>query len=201
MNLRPSHCAAVTLLAASALLTACAPATRVVLLPDSAGRSTAVVVRDSQGEQVLSQPYAAVDSATSGGLSAKALSAEDVDKVYGELLRLAPPKASTYTLEFEVGVATLTPQSQAELDTILTAATSRPGGEIIITGHTDTTGTPEANDRISQERANALRDLLMARGFPPQRISAVGRGQRELLVPTGPDVDEPRNRRVQIIVR
>ena len=127
--------------------------------------------------------------------------AEAVHKAYGDIIRMTPPPPSTYSLEFLSGGATLTPQSQSELDDILTAATSRPGGEIIITGHTDTTGTPEANDRISQERANALRDFLTGRGFPAERVQAIGRGQRELLVPTGPGVDEAKNRRVVIVVR
>ena len=190
-----------TLTACAAVLAACAPTTRVVLLPDSGGKSTAVVVRNADSEQVLGQPYATTQAREHGSLKAEASSAERVNKDYGDVIRLTPPAAATYTLQFLTGGATLTPQSQAELEAILTAAVARPGGEIIITGHTDTTGTPEANDRISQERANALRDLLVGRGFPQERIRAVGRGQRELLVQTGPGVDEAQNRRVSIVVR
>ena len=189
------------LTACGALLAACAPTTRVVLLPDSGGKSTAVVVRNADSEQVLGQPYATTQARERGSLQAEASNAEAVNKAYGDVIRLTPPAAATYTLQFLTGGATLTPQSQAELEAILTAAIARPGGEIIITGHTDTTGTPEANDRISQERANSLRDLLIGRGFPQERIRAVGRGQRELLVQTGPGVDEARNRRVSIVVR
>lgn len=190
-----------TLTACAAVLAACAPTTRVVLLPDSGGKATAVVVRNADSEQVLGQPYATTQAREHGSLKAEASSAERVNKDYGDVIRLTPPAAATYTLQFLTGGATLTPQSQAELEAILTAAVARPGGEIIITGHTDTTGTPEANDRISQERANALRDLLVGRGFPQERIRAVGRGQRELLVQTGPGVDEAQNRRVSIVVR
>ena len=189
------------LTACGALLAACAPTTRVVLLPDSGGKSTAVVVRNADSEQVLGQPYATTQARERGSLQAEASNADAVNKAYGDVIRLTPPAAATYTLQFLTGGATLTPQSQTELEAILTAAIARPGGEIIITGHTDTTGTPEANDRISQERANSLRDLLIGRGFPQERIRAVGRGQRELLVQTGPGVDEARNRRVSIVVR
>ena len=189
------------LTACGALLAACAPTTRVVLLPDSGGKSTAVVVRNADSEQVLGQPYATTQARERGSLQAEASNAEAVNKAYGDVIRLTPPAAATYTLQFLTGGATLTPQSKAELEAILTAAIARPGGEIIITGHTDTTGTPEANDRISQERANSLRDLLIGRGFPQERIRAVGRGQRELLVQTGPGVDEAQNRRVSIVVR
>jgi outer membrane protein OmpA-like peptidoglycan-associated protein len=196
-----SRLAALGLLAASVLLTACAPRTRVVLLPDSTGQSTAVVVRNSDAEQVLDRAYATTQAKERGDMPTDVSDAATIEKEYGDVLRLTPAPAATYSLEFLTGGATLTPDSQAELETILTAAISRPGGEIVITGHTDTTGTPEANDRISQERANALRDLLIARGFPAARLQAVGRGQRELRVPTGLGVDEPRNRRVEITVR
>ena len=194
---------ALALLAGSVtLLAACAsPNTRVVLLPDSNGKATAVVVRNTESEQVLSHAYATTNAGERGTLTATPTDADAVGKAYGDIIRLTPPPAATYSLEFLSGGATLTPQSQSELDAILTAATSRPGGEIIITGHTDTTGTPEANDRISQERAEALRDFLTGRGFPAERVQSIGRGQRELLVPTGPGVDEAKNRRVVIVVR
>ncbi|ARU05011.1 hypothetical protein CCO03_10225 [Comamonas serinivorans] len=192
---------ALALLASCVLLTACAPRTRVVLLPDSGGRATAVVVRNNDSEQVLSHAYASTDVSPLGKQTASTLDAAAVKDAYADILRLTPAKPDTYTLEFETGGATLTLKSLAELDTVLTAATSRPGGEIVVIGYTDTTGTPEQNDRISQARANALRDLLVGRGFPADRIRAVGRGQRDLLVATGPGVDEPRNRRVLIVVR
>ena len=187
--------------ACGALLAACGSTTHVVLLPDSSGKSTAVVVRNADSERVLCHPYASATMYDSGNPRVEASSAAEVDKAYADVIRLTPPPANTFSLQFLTGGATLTPQSQAELESILSTAIARAGGEIVITGHTDTTGTPEANDRISQERANALRDMLVARGFPPARIRAIGRGQRELLVPTGPDVDEERNRRVTIVVR
>jgi flagellar motor protein MotB len=46
-----------------------------------------------------------------------------------------------------------------------------------------------------------MRELLIERGLPGERIQAAGRGKRELLVPTEDNVSEPRNRRVEINVR
>ena len=77
---------------------------------------------------------------------------------------------------------------------------TRPGGEIVVTGHTDRQGTVEANDQLSLQRALALRALFIERGFPPERIEAVGRGEREPLVPTADEVPEPRNRRAELLV-
>ena len=80
-------------------------------------------------------------------------------------------------------------------------AQARSGGEIVVTGHTDRQGSLEANDQLSLERAQAIRTLLIERGFKPELIDAVGRGEREPVVPTDDEVAEPRNRRAVIVVR
>lgn len=191
-----------TLALASALLAAgCSTKTQVTLLPNADGKPSAVTVRNADSESRLDQPYAASQVGKSGSQSLSSSSAAKVAETYADVLRLTPAPAQKFSLEFLSGGTTLTPESQSQLQSILQTAIDRPGGEIIITGHTDTTGTAEANDRISQERANALRTLLLNSGFPPERIQAIGRGQRELLIATALDVDEPRNRRVEITVR
>ena len=69
---------------------------------------------------------------------------------------------------------------------------------IEVNGYTDTTGTPEYNRRLSQRRAEAVANVLVDDGVNPARISPRGFGETHLLIPTGDNVDEPRNRRVQI---
>jgi outer membrane protein OmpA-like peptidoglycan-associated protein len=73
--------------------------------------------------------------------------------------------------------------------------------DVLVIGHTDTTGNDALNDVLGQQRADAVRDILVRLGVPPADIRAVSRGKRELAVPTGDNVDEPRNRRVVIEVR
>jgi len=68
-------------------------------------------------------------------------------------------------------------------------------------GHTDTGGTIDENDRLSQERAKAIKEALIAKGLQAKFVRAVGRGERELLVSTPDNFPEPRNRRVEIIIR
>ena len=88
-----------------------------------------------------------------------------------------------------------------QLPAILSQARALPGGELVVVGHTDRTGSPQANDVLSLQRAQAVRNLLIAQGFQPELVEAVGRGEREPAVPTEANVDEPRNRRAEIIVR
>jgi outer membrane protein OmpA-like peptidoglycan-associated protein len=77
----------------------------------------------------------------------------------------------------------------------------RPVPDVLVMGHTDTVGTNQVNDPLSQQRAEVIRAGLIRSGIAPENITAAGRGKRELLVPTADGVVEPRNRRVEIIVR
>jgi hypothetical protein len=67
---------------------------------------------------------------------------------------------------------------------VLAQARARPGGEIVVTGHTDRVGSMESNDALSLQRARAIRERIIADGFDPNRIMAVGRGEREPAVDT-----------------
>jgi len=188
-------------LAVIAWLTACAPTTRVTLLPQASGKASAVEVSTSKGSQRIDQPYQVAEVGRSGDLSLATTTAEAVRERHPQLLALQPPTAERFTLEFDPGTSALTPESLTRLEAVIRNAQSRSGGEIIVTGHTDRQGPLEANDALSLERAQAVRALLVERGFNAERIEAVGRGEREPLVPTDDEVVEPRNRRADIEVR
>ncbi|WP_093130613.1 MULTISPECIES: OmpA family protein [unclassified Variovorax] len=199
-----SRLALLTVTLAAALLAACStPGTRVVLLPQADGRPSAVVVRAKDGEEVLSQPYQRATAAV-GARGAPVVDQADAAKVQAEnkpLFDMRPPPPQRYTVYFELGGTTLTPASQQIMNEALAAAQSRSGSDIVVTGHTDTKGSGEQNDQLSRRRAQEVAQLFVERQFPAKRIEAVGRGERELAVPTADEVDEPRNRRVTIEVR
>ena len=182
-------------------LSACAPATRVTLLPQANGEPSAVVVTTARGSQVVTKPYDVAQITKDGALELTQTTAADVAKAHPQLLALQPAAPESFVLEFQPGSSTLTPESQTRLPEVIKAAQGRAGGEIVVTGHTDRQGTLEANDALSLQRAQAVRDLLIGQGFKPELIEAVGRGEREPVVPTEDEVVEPRNRRAEVIVR
>ena len=188
----------------TALLAACStPGTRVVLLPQADGKPSAVVVRAKDGEEVLSKPYQRATAAV-GASGAPVVDQADAAKVQAEnkpLFDMRPPLPQRYTVFFEVGGTTLTPASQQIMAEALAAALARSGGDIVVTGHTDTKGSGESNDQLSRRRAQEVVQLFVEQRFPANRVEAVGRGERDLAVPTADEVDEPRNRRVTIEVR
>lgn len=192
------------LAAALALLAGCAstpPAERIVLLPGAEGGPSAVVVTTRDGRTLeLSTPYAVAQVAGTR-LQAAQTSAQNVEANYGRMLAATPPRVRSFTLYFETNRAVLVPESQRELDRILSDVAQVPAAEIDVIGHTDTRGGQEFNDALGRSRAEFVAGLLQARGFARTRLSVQSRGERELLVPTPDGTDEPRNRRVEIRLR
>lgn len=183
-----------------AALAACAPASRVILLPQADGRPSAVTVSAGAGAAVLDRPYQTADISASGAVATGNTTAEQVARRHPQLLALRPQPPRRFVLHFANGGAELTPASRADLAEARAAAQALPGGEVVVTGHTDRVGSLEANDALSLQRARSIRDLLLADGLDPARVQAVGRGEREPAVPTEDGVAEPRNRRAEITV-
>lgn len=188
-------------LLAAGLLWACAPASRVILLPETSGKPTAVEVKTGTTSQVLSVPYQTASVSTSGDLALGTTDPQVVQERYGSLLAQKPAAEEQFLLYFEPGGSQLTAASLAVLPTIVAQALARKGGEIIVVAHTDRVGSVPANDALSLQRAKAVRELFVTQGFKPDLVDAVGRGERAPLVATEDEVAEAQNRRAEIIVR
>lgn len=184
---------------AALLLGGCA-SERVVLLPSADGAPGAVVVRDRIGEFRLDQPYAATKRAVGNNWTYQS-SSQEVAERFGLALSAQPPRPIVYVLYFEMGGDELTSESQAALNVIRQEIAERPASEVMVIGHTDRVGSAEGNDRLSLKRAELIRGLLIESGVDAGKLEAVGRGERDQLVPTADEVDEPKNRRVEISVR
>lgn len=183
------------------LCAACAaPPTQVVLLPQPGGAG-AVEVSTAAASQRIDRGYAEATVQAGGAITLEQLDAEQVKVRYPQLLAVQPAPAQDFTLYFDTGGVVLTPQSEAALKTLLTLARERPGGEIVVIGHTDRVGSAQSNDALSLQRARAIREKVIADGFDPNRITAAGRGERDPAVATDDEVAEPRNRRTEVIVR
>jgi outer membrane protein OmpA-like peptidoglycan-associated protein len=189
---------AVVVLVALFLLTR-PPSETVVVLPSADGHTGTVVVQRGEERQVLNQPYAA---SRSGEEAVVRLSAEEVRQSFGATLEALPAAPTLFMLYFITGTDELTDESKADLQRILAALKQRPVPDVAVIGHTDTVGGDvTTNDRLSAQRAERVKGFLVEIGIPAARIQTAGRGARELLVPTADNVDEPRNRRVEINVR
>lgn len=184
------------------LLTACAAAPdRVVLLPDDQGKVGKLNVANAGGETLLDSAYATASASGSNKAEAGRTDAEHVTQEFGTVLAALPPAPVSYTLYFVRDTDELTPDSRALAPSILNQIARFPAAEVVVIGHTDTQGSDEYNDKLSLDRARAVRQQLVVLGFDGTHISVAGRGKRELAVPTVDGVAEPRNRRAEILVR
>ena len=183
------------------LLAGCAwTSERIVLLPEQDGRPTAVVVRQGSRDVVLDRPYAATELTAADPWTYRA-SAAEVTAAFGAALAAQPTRSASFTLYFVEGSDALTEDSKRVLESVFADLNGRKVADVLVVGHTDTVGSDQFNDALALQRAEAIRRAMIERGVAPADISAVGRGKRELLVQTPDGVPEPRNRRVEIVVR
>jgi outer membrane protein OmpA-like peptidoglycan-associated protein len=113
----------------------------------------------------------------------------------------APVLAKTYLVFFDWDKYNLTPRTvqiiaQAAADSHINNVTT-----IQVSGYTDTSGSPQYNMRLSERRAKGVASQLVADGVPQSEIEIHAYGETHLLVPTGPNVREPQNRRVEIVLQ
>jgi outer membrane protein OmpA-like peptidoglycan-associated protein len=84
---------------------------------------------------------------------------------------------------------------------VLKTIKNRKPNEVYIVGHTDLVGKEGYNIELSSRRAHYIRDLLVSNGIKPNSLFVTFYGKSRPLVPTKDEVPEPRNRRVEVIVR
>jgi outer membrane protein OmpA-like peptidoglycan-associated protein len=113
----------------------------------------------------------------------------------------APAPAKTYLVFFDWDKYSLTPRATDIIAQAASDSKTQQTTTIAVNGYTDTSGTPVYNQGLSVRRAKAVEAQLVTDGVPPSEITAQGFGDTNLLVPTGPGVREPQNRRVEIILQ
>jgi outer membrane protein OmpA-like peptidoglycan-associated protein len=113
-----------------------------------------------------------------------------------------PPVAAPERFEvyFPFDQAVITPSARQVIGAA--AAYRRRGGSgaVIIVGHTDTSGSEGYNQALSERRARAVRDTLIAAGVEAGAVETDWKGKHDLEVETPDGTKEPRNRRVTILV-
>lgn len=129
----------------------------------------------------------------------KNVSAEMLEKRYGALLASLPEAPRKFVLYFKPNSAELIdPEAMKD---VFAEVKRRPGVDVQIVGHTDSTGSTPDNDALSIKRAQGVKILLASLDLDAEIIRATGRGEREPKVDLGDDIASDENRRVEIYVK
>jgi outer membrane protein OmpA-like peptidoglycan-associated protein len=180
------------------------PASRdiIVLLPDDKGKTGVIVVTSAGVERRLDRPgqTVTVEAGSPPGVPT-VIPGQEVQAIAGLALAALPKPPLQFILYFEHDSADLTPESQALLKKVLGRIRARAPVDISVVGHTDTVGKKKYNYALSLNRARAVASILLGKGVDPSILDITSHGEGNPLVPTGDQVSEPRNRRVEITVR
>ncbi len=174
-----------------------------VLMPGPEGKTGGIQVTSKGGTQVLNQPNqtVVVESAESAPSHPTTMDDEKIRENFGDALAALPAPPVHFILFFKVDSSQLTRQSRKCLQQILPAVISRKSTDVSVVGHTDRVGTREYNYSLGLTRAWTVAKILIGKGIDPAFVSVYSHGKDDPLVKTDDGVPEPRNRRVEVIVR
>ncbi len=102
-------------------------------------------------------------------------------------------------INFDTGKSTIKADSARTLDDAAAALKAAANLRVEVAGHTDNTGTPEANMQLSQERAKAVMAALVERGIKAERLTAKGYGQTSPIADNRTEDGRAKNRRVELV--
>ncbi|HET9947645.1 MAG TPA: OmpA family protein [Longimicrobiales bacterium] len=101
---------------------------------------------------------------------------------------------------FGVDQAELQPAGQQNLRDLAASLEEYEGTEVLVVGHTDSTGSESYNQQLSERRAAAARNFLIGAGLEPGRVRAIGRGELEPIASNDTEAGRQQNRRVEIAI-
>jgi outer membrane protein OmpA-like peptidoglycan-associated protein len=102
-------------------------------------------------------------------------------------------------ITFKTGSAEVSKESEAALDKAYQTMKENPTIVVQIVGHTDNTGRRSTNLKLSQRRAESVRNYLVNKGVEPERISAVGKGPDQPIAPNNTAENRAKNRRIEFV--
>ena len=126
----------------------------------------------------------------------EALPGAQVERV-GEGIKIT---LSENMVNFAFNSAELTSSAKTNLDKLATVLINNPDTNINIYGHTDNKGTAQVNQKISENRANSVKNYLISKGIASSRMITMGRGFSEPIASNDTDAGRAKNRRVEFAI-
>jgi outer membrane protein OmpA-like peptidoglycan-associated protein len=108
------------------------------------------------------------------------------------------PIVRNFVVFFDFDKSNLSPEAREVVASAVNTAKTIGTARITVTGHTDTVGSQRYNQRLSERRAQSVKAEMVQLGMNGSEITTIGKSFNEPLIPTGPGVREPQNRRAMI---
>jgi outer membrane protein OmpA-like peptidoglycan-associated protein len=102
---------------------------------------------------------------------------------------------------FDINSAALKPQAQSVLAQTADVMVRYPDSDLLVKGHTDSTGSERYNQELSERRAKSVQNFLIAKGVAAQRITAIGFGMTMPVASNDTPDGREKNRRVEIEIK
>jgi len=174
----------------------------VVLLPDNDGKVGNVSISNSKGIAMLDKARQSVSLRINQKPARPAIMPQnEFDAILADAIEIQPLSPVKFILYFLLDSNELTQESKSDLDLIKLELKKRVSPSIIVSGHSDTSGSEEMNFKLSKKRAFKIRNILIENGISPTLIEVTSHGETMLLVQTEDNVKEALNRRVEVIVQ
>lgn len=194
----------IVLLSFPLLMTGCGSKDNFIILSPSAdGQVGALEIETETGSAVLDEAGKAIfiDDRKSVPSEPTAVSGAETQALFQDALRVQPLMPQSFILYFKYNSEQLSEGSQKLIPYILEAMQKRDSHDISIIGHTDRQGEDGYNRILAMERTQVVYDILRAHNVKAEEMTILYHGEGNLLIPTADDVAEPKNRRIEVMVR
>lgn len=170
----------------------------------AAGVAAAILDGKTEADEILAR--AAIGAAAGAGVGAYLDAQEEkLARIPGTSVERIDGRTLLVHFEsdvlFAIDSASLNPNAQGSLNEVATVLNDFHKTAVIVQGHTDATGSETHNQTLSERRAGAVQNHLIARGVAPVRITAIGYGESSPIASNASDYGRQQNRRVDIMLR
>lgn len=185
------------------LMAACSQKNIVVLVPDPDGSVGRITVANAAGSVEIDAPNesTAIRDAETPPSPPETLKPQVIDDLFGKALAVQPEPPVHFILYFEKDSTRLRPSSRELLPDVLNTIQTRRAERISVVGHSDTLGDKGYNLDLSRRRAVAVKKMLVKEGIDEAFIETTSHGEENPLVKTADNVSNPKNRRVEVVIR
>ncbi|HYC57518.1 MAG TPA: OmpA family protein [Candidatus Binatia bacterium] len=190
-------------LAVALCASACAPKNYVVLLENPEGGTGQVTVSTEKGDRTLDSAGSAttINRANRAPSKPWRVELDKLQEVFARAFGAMPDRPEHFTLYFEQDNVELTEESKPTVEAMVDAVRSRPAPDADVEGHTDLFADARTNDALAYARALKVRSILVNAGMDIMKIDLHSYGEERPIIPTPDGVREPRNRRVEVMIR